>query len=67
MEQSTKLFLVLGFMFLIYTVLNGHFEKYLKIIFGSSNSGSGGIGNIISKVGDVAKTATKVASVVGVA
>lgn len=42
MSQSTKLFIVLGFMFILFTTMNGHLEKYLKIIFGkkSKNSGS---------------------------
>lgn len=50
MTQSTKLFLILGFMFIIYTTMNGHLEQYLKIIFKGKtaspvniNSSSGGI------------------------
>jgi hypothetical protein len=38
MGQSTKLFLVLGFMFVLYTTMNGHLEKYLRVVFGSSGS-----------------------------
>lgn len=40
MEQSTKLFLVLGFMFLLYITMKGNLEKYLRLLFngtGTSN------------------------------
>ena len=36
MSQSTKLFVVLGFMFIIYTTMKGNLEKYLRILFGGS-------------------------------
>ena len=38
MEQSTKLFLVLGFLFVVFTTRNGHLEKYLRVVFGSNRS-----------------------------
>lgn len=34
MEQSTKLFITLGFMFLIYITMKGNLEKYLRVLFG---------------------------------
>lgn len=59
MEQSTKLFLVLGVMFIIYTTINGHLEKYLKVMFGNggtcNSSGGGGSGG---GLGGIAKSAT---------
>lgn len=58
MEQSTKLFLVLGFMFILYTTLNGHLEKYLQIIFSSKKS-SGGF-----NIGKIVDAGAKVASLV---
>jgi len=41
MEQSTKLFVTLAFMFLIFTTLNGNLEKYLRIVFGTCPAGCG--------------------------
>jgi hypothetical protein len=63
MEQSTKLFITLGFMFLVYTTLNGHLEKYLRIMFGScSDSGpGGGVGGAVGKALSIADTAAQVA------
>ena len=47
MTQSTKLFVVLGFMFIIYTTLNGHLEGYLRVLFGGkpSSQSSNNIGS----------------------
>lgn len=39
MEQSTKLFLVLGFMFLLYVTMKGNLQRYLALLFGGSGSG----------------------------
>lgn len=44
MSQTTKLFVVVGFMFLFYITANGHLEKYLKILFSSGSSNSVNIG-----------------------
>lgn len=37
MSQSTKLFIFVSIMFIIYTTLKGSLEKYIKILFGNSN------------------------------
>jgi len=37
-EQSTKLFLMLAFLFIVFTTMNGHLEKYVRIIFGSAGN-----------------------------
>jgi len=59
MNQSTKMFVVIGFMFLLFITLNGHLEKYLKILFSSapSNSGSHGIFGLNINLGDPLKIA----------
>ena len=53
MEQSTKLFLTLGFFFLLFTTLNGHLEKYLRVLFGgkaAGDNGGGSVGQVIKSV-----------------
>lgn len=51
MEQSTKLFLMLGFMFLIFTTLNGHLETYLRVVFGSAKN-NGIAGSALGKISE---------------
>lgn len=41
MSQSTKLFVVVGFMFILYTTMNGHLEQYLKVLFSKSGNSGG--------------------------
>jgi len=59
MEQSTKLFLVLGFMFILYTTMNGHLERYLQVVFGSSSK-SPSAGKVAL---NAAKTGAKIAAI----
>lgn len=36
MSQSTKLFLVLGFLFILYTTMKGNLQRYVAILFGGN-------------------------------
>jgi len=41
MEQSTKLFIVLGFMFLLYVTMKGNLQRYLALLFGGNPGRTG--------------------------
>lgn len=51
MSQSTKLFLILLFLFIVFTTMNGHLESYIKIMLGKKPPASGG--GILGTIGDV--------------
>lgn len=57
-SQSTKLFIVLGFMFIVFTTLNGHLERYLRVVFGTAKTAN-------DAPSAVNKTANKIGGVIG--
>lgn len=58
MSQTTKFFIVVGFLWIIYTTLKGHLANYLQLIFAECNaSGSNNVGNSSGGAGSNSLTA----------